>query len=128
MNTAKWQRIRYMPMMPMGEDGRRVTASKAHIDLSHEAACEGMVLLKNEGSVLPLAAGSKIALFGKAQADYVKGGGGSGDVTVAYTRSLLEGLRIKEQEGKVSLFAPLSAYYSDYVKEQDPGLYGSLFK
>lgn len=118
MNTAKWQRLRYMPMMPMGEDGRRVTASKAHIDLSHEAACEGMVLLKNEGSVLPLAAGSKIALFGKAQADYVKGGGGSGDVTVAYTRSLLDGLHIKEQEGKVSLFAPLSAYYSDYVKEQ----------
>ena len=118
MKPTKWQRIRYMPMMPMGEDGRRITAGKAHIDLSHEAACEGMVLLKNEGRLLPLSAGTKIALFGKAQADYVKGGGGSGDVTVAYTRSLLDGLRIKEQEGKVSIFAPLSDYYSAYVQEQ----------
>ncbi len=118
MKPTKWQRIRYMPMMPMGEDGRRITASKAHIDLSHKAACEGMVLLKNEEHLLPLPAGAKVALFGKAQADYVKGGGGSGDVTVAYTRSLLDGMRIKESEGKVSVFAPLSDYYASYVKEQ----------
>ena len=51
--SVKWQRLRYMPMIPMGEDGRRVTASKAHIDLSREAACEGMVLLKNEEHTLP---------------------------------------------------------------------------
>ena len=126
MKSAKWQRIRFMPVMPMGEDGRRITASKAHIDLSHEAACEGMVLLKNEHNVLPLPAGTRVALFGKAQADYVKGGGGSGDVTVAYTRSLLDGLRIKEGEGKVVIYAPLSEYYAEYVKEQyaqgkDPG-------
>ena len=42
MKPIKWQRIRYMPATPLGEDGRRVTASQAHIDLSHEAACEGM--------------------------------------------------------------------------------------
>lgn len=118
MKSVKWQRLRYMPMIPLGEDGRRVTASKAHIDLSREAACEGMVLLKNENNALPLSAGTKLAVFGKAQADYVKGGGGSGDVTVAYTRSLLDGLRIKEEEGKVSLFAPLSDYYADYVQGQ----------
>ena len=46
--------------------------------LAYEAACEGMVLLKNEG-LLPFAKGQKIAVFGKAQADYVKGGGGSGE-------------------------------------------------
>ena len=49
-----------------------------------------MVLLKNENNVLPLAAGSKVALFGKGTFDYVKGGGGSGDVTVAYIRNLYE--------------------------------------
>ena len=54
-----------------------------HIALSKEAAKEGMVLLKNEGEVLPLKKGSKVALFGKAAFDYVKGGGGSGDVTVS---------------------------------------------
>ncbi len=118
MKAPKWQRIRFMPMMPMGEDGRRVTASKAHIDLAREAACEGMVLLKNEGNILPLAKGTKIALFGKAQADYVKGGGGSGDVTVAYRRCLLQGLCIKQDEGKVDIYMPLSKYYADYVKDQ----------
>ena len=81
--TVKWQRLRYMPMIPLGEDGRRATASKAHIDLSREAACEGMVLLKNENNLLPLAAGTKLAVFGKAQADYVKGGGGSSSTTCA---------------------------------------------
>ncbi len=118
MKPTKWQRIRYMPATPLGEDGRRVTASQAHIDLSHEAACEGMVLLKNDGQLLPLAAGTKVALFGKGQADYVKGGGGSGDVTVAYRRCLLQGMCIKQDEGKVSLYMPLSEYYAAYVKDQ----------
>lgn len=75
----KWQRISFMPATPLGEDGRRVTGSAAHIALSRRAAAEGMVLLKNENETLPLKRGSRVAVFGKAQADYVKGGGGSGD-------------------------------------------------
>ena len=85
-----------------------------------------MVLLKNEGKLLPFAMGRKLAVFGKAQADCVQGGGGSGFVRTAYVRSLLDGLRIKEQEGKVELFAPLSGFYEDNVRTQredgkDPG-------
>lgn len=34
-----------------------------------------------------------MALFGKGTFDYVKGGGGSGDVTVAYITNLYEGLK-----------------------------------
>ena len=90
----KWQRISFMPATPLGEDGRRVTGSAAHIALSRRAAAEGMVLLKNENETLPLKRGSRVAVFGKAQADYVKGGGGSGDTTVAYVRSLAQGLRM----------------------------------
>ena len=116
--SQKWQRLMYMPAVPMGEDGRRLTAGEKHIALAREAAAEGMVLLKNEGGLLPFAKGTKLALFGKAQADYVKGGGGSGDTTVSYVRSLIQGLEIKEREGKVSLFAPLNAYYTDYVRKQ----------
>ena len=67
----------FMPATPLGEDGRRVTGSAAHIALSRRAAAEGMVLLKNENETLPLKRGSRVAVFGKAQADYVKGGGGS---------------------------------------------------
>ena len=114
----KWQRIRYMPPTPIGENGQRVTACEKHIALCREAGCEGMVLLKNDEKLLPFAKGTKLALFGKGTVDYVKGGGGSGDVTVSYIRSLLDGLRIKQEEGKVELFAPLNDYYSAYMKEQ----------
>ena len=111
MSEQKWQRITYMPATPIGEHGERVTGSKKHIALSRRAAREGMVLLKNEGRLLPFAKDAKLAVFGKAQVDYVKGGGGSGDTTVAYTRSILDGLEEKEQEGRLSLFAPLSEFY-----------------
>ncbi len=47
--------------------------------LSMEAAEEGMVLLENEGA-LPVAAKSKIALFGGGSYATIKGGTGSGDV------------------------------------------------
>lgn len=87
----KWQRIRFMPATPLGADGTRVTGCEAHIALSRRAATEGMVLLKNENETLPLKHGTRVAVFGKAQADYVKGGGGSGDTTVAYVRSRLRG-------------------------------------
>ena len=73
----KWTRVKFQPNLPLKESGR-VTASKEHIQLSKEAAKEGMVLLKNENHLLPLAEGTCIALFGKGSFDYVKGGGGSG--------------------------------------------------
>lgn len=108
--TQKWTRAMFQPNLPLTPDGY-VTASPAHIALSRQAAEEGMVLLKNEGGVLPLAAGTRVALFGKGSFDYVKGGGGSGDVTVAYTRNVYEGLQ-KEQ---VPLYEPLSDFYRRYV-------------
>ena len=114
----KWQRISFMPATPLGEDGRRVTGSAAHIALSRRAAAEGMVLLKNENETLPLKRGSRVAVFGKAQTDYVKGGGGSGDTTVAYVRSLAQGLRMKQDEGKIEIFEPLERFYAENVKAQ----------
>ncbi|MCM1303523.1 MAG: glycoside hydrolase family 3 C-terminal domain-containing protein [Lachnospiraceae bacterium] len=112
----KWARALYQPMLPMGKDGKRITASEEHILLSKEAAKEGMVLLKNEDSLLPLAKGSRVALFGKASFDYVKGGGGSGDVTVSYTRNLYQGL--KEKSDHVTVFEELSAFYRENVEAQ----------
>ena len=46
--------------------------------LARQAAAEGAVLLRNEGGALPLAAGSRVALFGRAQYNYYKSGTGSG--------------------------------------------------
>ena len=111
----KWTRVKFQPNLPLKESGR-VTASKEHIQLSKEAAREGMVLLKNENGLLPLAAGSKIALFGKGSFDYVKGGGGSGDVYTAYVRNLYEGL--KAQETAVQIYEPLSAFYRTDIRHQ----------
>lgn len=114
----KWQRMFYQPVLPLGEDGKRVTGCKEHIELSRKAASEGMILLKNEKKTLPLKKGAKVALFGKGTIDYVKGGGGSGDVTVAYIRNLYEGMKIKEVEGKVSVFPELATFYEKNIKEQ----------
>ena len=111
----RWTRAWYQPCLPMGKDGRRVTGSQEHIRLARQAAREGMVLLKNQGQALPLEAGTKLALFGKATIDYVKGGGGSGDVTVAYTRNLYEGLKMKDG---VQILEPLADFYRENVREQ----------
>ena len=112
----KWSRIKFTPNLPLGANGERVTGSKAHIELSKNAAKEGVVLLKNDNNVLPLAAGSRVALFGKGTFDYVKGGGGSGDVTVAYIRNLYEGLKL--QKDKISIFEELCDYYRNDIKKQ----------
>jgi len=109
----KWIRARYQPNLPLNGD-RRVTASPEHIALSRRAAQEGAVLLKNSGNLLPLAPDTRVALFGKGSFDYVKGGGGSGDVTVAYVKNLYDGLK---EEG-VSLYEPLSDFYRDYVEKR----------
>lgn len=60
-------------------------------NISRKAAAEGVVLLKNEG-LLPLAAGKKLAVYGKGIAKIMKGGTGSGDVNERAVVSLLEGL------------------------------------
>nr|WP_297705106.1 glycoside hydrolase family 3 protein [uncultured Butyrivibrio sp.] len=112
----KWARIKFTPNLPLGKDRTFVTASKEHIELSCNAACEGMVLLKNDRNVLPLQRGSRVALFGKGTFDYVKGGGGSGDVTVPYIRNLYEGL--SQYSDEVTVFDKTAAFYKDYVEQQ----------
>jgi beta-glucosidase len=104
--------------MPLGEDGRRVTASPAHIALSRRAAAEGMVLLENRSNTLPLAKGTKVALFGTGQADYVRGGGGSGEVTTSYTRSIYQGFQLRAKAGDAKILESLSQYYQAEVDKQ----------
>lgn len=123
--ATRWSRSRFQPNLPLGKDGTKITACKEHITLSKDAAKEGMVLLKNDKKVLPLTKGSKVALFGKATIDYVKGGGGSGDVTVSYTRNLYEGFKLYPEH--ISVLEELADFYKENVKKQyqdgkEPGL------
>ena len=108
----KWSRINYLPNLPLGPDGRRLTAGAEHIAVSRAAALEGMVLLKNDGT-LPLRRGAKVALFGKGTFDYVKGGGGSGDVHVPYIRDLSAGMALYPD--RVTVFPETDRYYREYV-------------
>jgi len=108
----KWSRINFQPCLPLGDNNSKITGSKRHIDLAREAACEGTVLLKNENKTLPLKKGAKVAIFGNAQIDYVRGGGGSGIVYCEYVKNIYESLKSKED---IDVFDTLSLYYKDYV-------------
>ena len=110
----KYARFRFQPCIPLGEDGKCVTASLKHVNLSRKAATEGMVLLKNKDNALPLRKGEKIALFGKATIEYIKGGGGSGDVHTPYICNIFEGFEEKD----VKIYIPLIDFYKDYVKRE----------
>lgn len=64
-----------------------------HASLARKAAAEGMVLLKNENSLLPIPVGGRLALYGAGAVKTIKGGTGSGDVNERYSISIFEGLR-----------------------------------
>ena len=122
----KWTRPNYLPYLPLGNNQSRITECHAHKQLARMAASEGTVLLKNNDSLLPFKKGTKLAVFGKGQIDYVKGGGGSGDVTVSYIRNIYQGLL--EKSDHLELFHPLSLYYQSYVSEaykngEKPGMF-----
>lgn len=75
-----------------GTQSTEVSArEKENAALSRRAAAEGMVLLKNDGA-LPIASGSRIALFGGGAEQTVKGGTGSGDVNERNTVNIRQGL------------------------------------
>lgn len=74
-----------------------ITASeRAHRKIAFEAACEGIVLLKNDGT-LPLT-NSKIALYGAGARMTVKGGTGSGNMQERYSVNVETGLKIAGYE------------------------------
>ncbi len=89
---------------------------KSSAAVARQAAAEGIVLLKNEEHLLPLAAGTKVALFGVGQIHTIKGGTGSGEVNNLHSVNILEGLRASSLEVDKSL----SIAYEAWAKAHPP--------
>ena len=61
-----------------------------NLQVAYRAACEGMVLLKNDGA-LPFKT-KKVALYGPGASMTIKGGTGSGEVNERHSVTILEGM------------------------------------
>lgn len=93
---------------------------KAHAEITHRVACEGMVLLANgqrskgEGqrAALPLDEKSSVALYGNAAYEILVGGSGSGNVNRKYKVSLLEGMN----NAGFAVVDGLAASYKKYIE------------
>ncbi|MCI9440802.1 MAG: beta-glucosidase [Ruminococcus sp.] len=85
-----------------------------YASLARQAAAEGAVLLKNDGKVLPLREGEKLAVFGRTQFEYYKSGTGSGGmVNTKYVIGISEALK----EESFVLNQTLSGIYQDWLKD-----------
>ena len=83
----------------------------AHAAVTRQSAAEGMVLMKNDNSTLPLTNGIKnVALYGNTSYQFIAGGTGSGTVHHAYVVSLLDGLT----NGGFSVNQPLRKTYEQF--------------
>ena len=80
----------YTKASPNGAETPRELENRC---IAYEAACEGMVLLKNDGT-LPLK-NKKVALYGPGAAMTIKGGTGSGEVNERHAVSVLEGMQAR---------------------------------
>ncbi len=81
---------------------------------ARQAVAEGVVLLRNEDSILPLPGGSRIALFGRSQFNYYKSGTGSGGmVNTAYVTGIREAL---QKDGRFELNRELTKAYETWLE------------
>ena len=72
-------------------DGNPNARELDNLQVAYEAACESVVLLKNDGA-LPFSH-KKVALYGAGAAMTIKGGTGSGEVNERHCVNILEGLQ-----------------------------------
>ncbi len=87
---------------------------KSYAKTARAVVAEGIVMLRNEGAVLPLREGEKIALFGRGLYNYYKSGTGSGGMV---NTSYVTGIREALEESGFVLNGKLKAVYEDWLKD-----------
>jgi len=103
LRSAKYHK--YMPSLNPDQ--------KAHAALVRQAGAEGMILLKNDDTTLPLNPAVKAAVFGNTSYEFIAGGTGSGDVNKPYVIDLVQGL----ENAGISVNTSLQQTYREYMKE-----------
>ena len=89
--------------------------TKVYAQIARRTQAEGIVMLENRDKALPLAAGSRIALFGRSQFQYYKSGTGSGGMV---NTTYVTGVREAILERKAYLLAPsLEAAYEKWLPD-----------
>ena len=87
---------------------------EAYAKTARQAQSEGVVMIKNEGSVLPLTGEHKVALFGRTQFNYYKSGTGSGGlVNTRYVMGIYEAL---EADTEIILNKNVRAAYEEWIE------------
>ena len=87
------QQIRFAQGRDPREYSLDVVGSEAHRKIAREAAEKAIVLLKNEGALLPLKEVKKLAVIGKLAAVPNTGDGGSSNTRPPYVITPLQGLQ-----------------------------------
>lgn len=97
-------------------------AAKALVE---EIAGAGIVLAKNEAAALPLAAGAKVTMLGRAAADPVFGGSGSGSVDTNSAVTARGGLEAAGFEVNDAVYATIEAFAEEnprgHIEMDNPG-------
>lgn len=115
MKLNRHARFLYQPVLPLGKNRTFVTSSKAHWQLAHQAAVEGTVLLKNDGT-LPMKPGTRVCLFGLGAGEFLFGGGGSAEVFADREITLAQALQAAADRGELKYFPDTADYYVNQIK------------
>jgi len=106
INDAALRLLRQQVRFAQGRDpslyDRSVVGCEAHRRLAREVAQKSIVLLKNEGPLLPITQGRRLAVIGQRADTPNTGDGGSSNTHPAYVVTPLQGLRAALGDGAVT--------------------------
>lgn len=107
------------------QGGQLALKNEKIIPLARQAAAQGIVLLKNNNSALPLAESDNVAVFGRCAVNYFGVGYGSGgDIVRPYLSSLMDGLLSADVSINTQLYNKYKRWISLPENEIFDGVWG----